>query len=177
MLSLFLSTPSISADFRNTEWGMSREQVQKTESGELLEDSNNKITYIETLVNYPVLLVYKFNENKLIWSSYGFRQVNDTDDEYLEDFINFNTVITEKYGKGKNLDKWTVKDSEYKDEPALAVKEGELIMWRAWETPTTIIKLIMYGYNGKFNLDTYYFSKKYSGKTSGVFRDILNDKF
>jgi len=177
MLILILGTPAISADFRNTEWGMSREQIQKTESGELLEDSNNKITYIETLVNYPVLLVYKFNENKLIWASYGLRQVNDTDDEYLEDFINFDAVITKKYGKSKKLDKWTEKDSEYKDDPALAVKKGDLVMWRSWESPTTIIKLIMYGYSSKFNLDTYYFSKKYSDKTSGVFRDILNDKF
>ena len=65
----------------------------------------------------------------------------------------------------------------FKDDPAGAVRAGDLIMWRSWETPNTVIKLIMYGYNGEFNLDTYYFSKKYSDKTSGVFREILNDKF
>ena len=50
MLILILGTPAISADFRNTEWGMSREQVQKTESGELLEDSNNRSLKLYNLI-------------------------------------------------------------------------------------------------------------------------------
>lgn len=175
-LLLFTTTAS-SADFRKTEWGMSKEQVKKTETGEILEDTPDKIAYVETVVSYPVLLVYKFNGNKLIWGSYGFKQENETDDEYLEDFINFESVITNKYGKGEKLDRWTNKDSEYRNNPAVAVRAGDLIMWRSWETPTTVIKLIMYGYNGEFNTDAYYFSKKYSDKTSAVFRDILQNKF
>jgi len=174
---LFFSTVSHSDDFRNTYWGMSIDQVKKTEKGEILKESDDKITFVETVVNYPALLVYKFAENKLIWGSYGFKQVNDTDDEYLEDFINFNAVLSTKYGKSKNLDKWTNKDSKFKENPVSAVKEGDLIMWRSWETPTTDIKLIMYGYGGIFNLDTYYFSKKYSDKTTGIYADILNNKF
>ena len=180
IIFLFFLLPGInsfSADFRQTDWGMSIEQVKKTEKGEILKESTDKITYVETVVNYPALLVFKFNENRLIWGSYGFKQINDTDEEYLEDFINFNTVISNKYGKGEVLDRWTNKDSEYKDDPAMAVKEGDLVMWRSWETPTTVIKLIIYGYGGKFNLDTYYFSKRYSDKVSGVYADILNDKF
>lgn len=174
---LVFIVPAYSADFRNTDWGMSMEQVRKTEKGEILKEAVDKITYVETVVNYPALLVYKFNDNRLIWGSYGFKQVNDKDDEYLEDFINFNSVLSSKYGKAKNLDKWTNNDSGFKDNPAAAVKEGDLVMWRSWETPTTVIKLIMYGYGGNFNLDTYYFSKKYSDKISGIFADILNDKF
>ena len=69
------------------------------------------------------------------------------------------------------------KDSKYKENPVIAIREGDLVMWRSWETPTTIIKLIMYGYGGKFNLDTYYFSKKYRDQTTGIFADIVNDKF
>ena len=122
-------------------------------------------------------MVYKFAGDKLVWGSYGFKQVNDTDDEYFEDFINFNTVLSNKYGEAKQLDRWTNKDSRYKDNPVSAVKEGDLVMWRSWETPTTDIKLIMYGYGGKFNLDTYYFSKEYSDKTTGIYADILNNKF
>lgn len=177
LLLLFFNVAAHSADFRNTEWGMGMDQVKKTEKGEILKESGDKITYVETVVNYPALLVYKFNDNKLIWGSYGFKQINDKDDEYLEDFINFNAVLTEKYGKSENLDRWTNKDSKFKDNPVRAVREGDLVMWRSWETPTTVIKLIMYGYGGNFNLDTYYFSKKYSDKTSGIFADILNDKF
>jgi len=177
LVLFFYSTSVHSADFRNTDWGMSIEQVIKTEKAEILKESKNKVTYVETVVNYPAILVYKFEENMLIWGSYGFKQVNDTDDEYLQDFTNFNTVLTNKYGKSKNLDKWTNKDSKYKDNPVSAVREGDLVMWRSWETPTTVIKLIMYGYGGNFNIDTYYFSKKYSDKTSGIIADILNDKF
>jgi len=177
LLLVIFSIPEHSADFRNTFWGMSKEQVVKTEKAEMLNEIENKVTYLETVVNYPALVVYNFENNKLIWGSYGFKQVNDTDDEYLQDFINFNTVLTNKYGKSKNLDRWTNKDSEYKDNPVSAVREGDLVMWRSWETPTTVIKLIMYGYGGNFNLDTYYFSKKYKEKTSGIFADILNDKF
>ena len=174
---VFTSTSAIAADFRNADWGMSIEDVKKTEKGEIIRESKDKITYVETVVNYPALVVFQFNDDQLIWGSYGFKQVNDSDDEYLEDFINFNTVISNKYGEGTVHDRWTNKDSEFKDNPAAAVREGDLVMWRSWETPSTVIKLIMYGYGGKFNLDTYYFSKKYGDKTSGIYADILKDRF
>ena len=78
---LFLPNVSYSGDFRNTNWGMTKEQVKKTENIEIVEEDPNKIVYIETVVNYPALLVYKFHDNKLIWGSYSFKQVNDKDDD------------------------------------------------------------------------------------------------
>ena len=112
-LLILSAAPASSADFRNTNWGMSKEEVKKTEKSEILKESPDKITYVETVVNYPTLLVYKFKDNGLVWGSYGFKQVNDSDDEYLEDFLNFNAVISNKYGKGKILDKWTNKESKF----------------------------------------------------------------
>ena len=180
LILLFLlvnTTPSVSADFRNSEWGMSKEQVKSTEKLELVNEDTDTISYIETVVEYPALLVYKFNDNRLIWGLYSFNQVNNNDDGYLEDFLKFENAISSKYGKGKVLDKWNNKDSENKDNPAKAVREGDFIMWRTWETPTTMIKLIMYGYNDKFNTDTYYFSKKYKDQAESNIKDILNDNF
>ena len=174
---LTLTTVSFSGDFRNSTWGMSKEKVMKTESIELVTEDPNKLSYIETVVSYPALVVYTFFDDKLIWGSYSFKQVNDSDDEYLEDFINFEKVLSGKYGSSKNLDRWNNSDSQFKNDPARAVRAGDLIMWRSWETPTTIIKLIMYGYNDQFNIDTYYFSKKYKDKASKPIQDIQNDIF
>jgi len=174
---LFLTTASFSADFRNTTWGMTKEQVKKTENIEIVKEDNDIISYIETVVNYPALVVYKFYDDKLIWGSYSFKQVNNNDDEYLEDFINFQNAITSKYGDGKKLDRWNNSDSKYKNDPAGAIRAGDLIMWRTWETPTTKIKLIMYGYNNQFNIDSYYFSKKYKDKVQKPVQDIQNDIF
>ena len=176
-LFLFLTTVSYSADFRNTTWGMTKEQVKKTENIELVKEDQDNISYIETVVSYPALVLYKFHDNKLIWGSYSFKQVNDKDDEYLEDFINFEKAISDKYGEGKKLDRWNNADSEFKNDPARAVRAGDLIMWRSWETPTTKIKLIMYGYNDQFNIDTYYFGKKYEDKADKTIQDIQNDNF
>lgn len=174
---IFLTNISYSADFRNTTWGMTKEQVKETENIEIVNENPDKISYIETVVNYPALLVYKFHDNKLIWGSYSFQQVNDNDEEYLKDFIKFEEVISSKYGKGKKLDKWNNSDSEFKNDPAMAVRAGDLIMWSSWETPTTLIKLIMYGYKDKFNIDSYYFSRKYKNEAEKPIQDIQNDVF
>ena len=91
--------------------------------------------------------------------------------------MKFEEAISNKYGKPKKLDKWNNNDSEYKDNLPKAVKSGDLIMWRSWETPSTIIKLIMYSYNDNFNIDTYYFSKKYRDKAEKPIQDIQNDNF
>ena len=177
LLFLLLPSASYSVDFRNTTWGMTKDQVKKTENNEIVKEGSDNISYIETVVNYPALVVYKFHDNKLIWGSYSFKQVNDKDDEYLEDFINFEEAISSKYGKGKKLDRWNNSESNYKNDPAKAVRAGDLIMWRSWETPTTTIKLIMYGYKDSFNIDSYYFSKKYKDQTESPAKDILNDNF
>ncbi|MGI9533967.1 MAG: hypothetical protein ACR2NW_03370 [Thermodesulfobacteriota bacterium] len=174
---LLMTSVSYSGDFRNTSWGMAKEQVKETENIDIVEENTNSISYIETIVNYPALLVYKFQDNKLIWGSYSFKQINDKDDEYLEDFINFEEAISSKYGEGKKLDRWNNSNSKFKNNLAGAVRAGDLIMWRSWETPTTIIKLIMYGYNNNFNIDTFYFSKKYKDKAEKHIQDIQNDNF
>ena len=83
LILLFLlanTTPAVSADFRNSEWGMSKEQVKSTEKLELVNEDTDTISYIETVVEYPALLVYKFNDNRLIWGLYSFNQVNNNDD-------------------------------------------------------------------------------------------------
>ena len=177
LISILLTSASYAGDFRDTTWGMTKDQVKKTENNEIVKEGADNISYIETVVNYPALVVYKFHDNKLIWGSYSFKQINNKDDEYLEDFMKFEEAISNKYGKPKKLDKWNNNDSEYKDNLPKAVKSGDLIMWRSWETPSTIIKLIMYSYNDNFNIDTYYFSKKYRDKAEKPIQDIQNDNF
>ena len=177
LIVILFPITSFSSEFRDTTWGMTKDQVKKTEKLDVLQEKPDHVSYLETVTRYPVVVVYKFADDKLIWGSYSFQQFHEDHNLYVKDFDEFENAITSKYGKARVLDKWVNEHSEHKQDKAAAIKAGDLIQWRTWETPNTMIKLIMFGYNNEFNIDVYYFSKKYRDKSSGLVVDIQNDKF
>ena len=78
---LFVSTTCFAnqdkSDFRDINWGMSKEEVKSIETLNLLAETNNILIYEYTLYNRNVKLLYKFNEQKLFNAECIFYTIND----------------------------------------------------------------------------------------------------
>ena len=121
-------------DFKKIRWGMSKEEVKKSEGKELIVESQGLSlkTKINGLNSY---LSYIFSDNKLY--SVGY-------------------TITE-------LDKVQRKNDLYRDAPknwGTAISLGHLFYLTAWETGRTEIYLSLIGDNFKINFAVGYLSKE-----------------
>ncbi len=177
ILILTVPATSFSSDFRGLKWGVSKSEVKGTEKSKIIEETENQLVYKDTFIIYSVGVVYKFTGDKLIWGLYKFTNTYKDKDNYLKEFSNFDSALTDKYGKSKNLDKWKNENSKFKGNIILAVGAGDLVLWRTWETDTTLIKLTMYGHEETFNIETFYFSKKYKDKASKLIQRMQQDQF
>ena len=88
---LLLIAVSVSAQFRNTKWGMTQEEVMQTEGDVYIQD-NNQILYLDEILGYFVEVVFLFRENKLVFGRYKFDP---------EGANSFKVRLEEKYGKAK----------------------------------------------------------------------------
>lgn len=120
-------------DFRQTNWGISKEQVKLSEKGEI-EYLRDREGYIEYELTYEVKLglynyhcYYYFVEDKLYKCEY--RHTNTIFDNSgfiaITEYKRFKKVLIEKYGKPFG-----------QDERNVYVSLGS-----SWDTPTTKIKL------------------------------------
>ena len=68
-----------SQDFRNVNWGMSIEEVQKNEKAEQITQSDkNYLQYSVSINNYDLTLYYLFSENKLWGAEYNGTRTNQS---------------------------------------------------------------------------------------------------
>ncbi|MGH7884604.1 MAG: hypothetical protein ACRENO_02775 [Thermodesulfobacteriota bacterium] len=177
LVLLLLPNAAYCKDFRDAEWGISKSELKNIEKSELIKEQDDRLIYSDVFIVYSVGIIYQFFDNKLIWGSYKFADQYQDKEKYLREFLDFNAVLTNKYGEPKKFDEWKNKNSKFKDDTASAIEAGDLVLWRAWETNTSLIKLTIYGHNNKFNIETYYFSKNYKDKASKLIQDLQQDKF
>lgn len=156
-------------DFRNVNWGMSREEVKSIETADdFLELEDGAYTYKATVASLDSYLIYDFVENKLASSAYMFLVEHSNENLYIEDFYDLKTLLIKKYGEPAfniiNWDNDLYKDSE--QDYGFAVSIGHLEYFTRWETDKTTIKLQLGGDNYDILLSLIYISKEY--------KDLLN---
>lgn len=156
-------------DFRETTWGMSRNEVVASEGEDPLKEGDNieglhYIVYTTTLlggtITHEVFIIYYFIEDQLFGGRYNILTKHSNNNDYLVDFDALKNIITKKYGTPEEETVW--KDDSNKDDKdrwGMAVKTGDLEKYAAWETPTTEITLQLKGDNYKINFAIRYGAK------------------
>ena len=153
-------------DFRNTKWGMSKEDVLTSESGEPVVQTDTQIGYFTQIVDKNIYVAFIFDNEHLVSALYALRDTRENLDDSFKDFEDFKKVLTMKYG-GPNAgegDVWA--DPSCGDEDTLktllldrskyeeALKQGEILHAAMWKTDRTWIKVAL--------------SKMMEGHTCGV---------
>jgi hypothetical protein len=130
ILLLFITSMTF-AQFRNTTWGMSKEQVRKIEESKLESDYGSNLIYSFDIEDMKCRLFYTFNDkNKLIsilyrFSSSEWDRFGNNTKIALEKMV---SKIVSKYGPStyyndKSFFSWNLKDFSIK---ASIIKNSEI---------------------------------------------------
>jgi hypothetical protein len=86
-------------DFRNAYWGMSRDQVKASEPNPPGSDNAQAITYRGEFEGRPAIVVYLFEDGKLVRAGYLMTESYDTPEAYVENFNSLRDYYTQAYGR------------------------------------------------------------------------------
>ena len=153
-------------DFRNTRWGMSKEDVLASESGEAVVQTDTQIGYFTEILDKNIYVAFIFDDERLVSSLYALRDMREKLEDSFMDFEDFKKILTMKYGEPNagQGDIWA--DPSFGDEDALktllldrskyeeALRRGQILHAAMWKTDKTWIKVAL--------------SKMMEGHTCGV---------
>jgi len=160
--NLILFAEETKYDFRETNWGMSKEQVKAMEKGEIVLETEREVDFMVPDFDDNFKCGYLFLEDKLYRSLYLFIGEHTNKNDYINDYERLKETLTKQYGKPR-LDKVTWKNDLYKDnqqEWGTAIGIGHLSYNAFWETSTTEIILILFSVNSEITLFNAYISKE-----------------
>lgn len=145
-------------DFRNTKWGMTKNEVIAQESGlDIYLDEEHSLAYKDTLSNFPVLIIYSFDENDILKSSMYVIEEEHSYAQYGMYIANYSTLkesLIKKYGKLKETDKRWINTALKSSGEDTAFTIGALAYYGEWKTKTTKITIILH--NDTSNNDIYF---------------------
>jgi hypothetical protein len=161
---------ALKPDFRNVQWGMSKEEVKKYENSELTSDIEEGLGYQNLRVaRFDTVLTYHFNVNNELFSAgYYLIHEHSNKNDFIDDFDYLKELLIEKYGEPKE-DEIIWKDDLYKDDPSdwgMAIFTGDLIYKSLWENEDLIVELRLKGDNYKKEFTILYKSKEISDEIS-----------
>ena len=153
-------------DFRNTRWGMSKEDILASEAGESIVQTDTQIGYFTEILDKNIYVAFIFDNEHLGSALYALRDMREKLDDAFRDFADFKQILTMKYGEPNagQGDIWA--DPSFGDEDTLksllldrskyeeALKQGEILHAAMWKTNKTWIKVAL--------------SKMMEGHTCGV---------
>lgn len=152
-------------DFRNTNWGITSDQVKMLENSKLVLDNGKMLSFEGIVGGLPCQIVYIFVNNQLVNGHYFFNTPQRDDNASLQEYDKLKRAIAEKYGTPRLDDaKW--KKDTYKgqsDKVGIAIRSGELSLAAEWETPSTEVWLFLAGENSQIKLSMKYVSKLLAG--------------
>lgn len=154
---------STTARFRNSSWGMTVEEVKKTETTQAKYETNAILVYSDNLLGFNADVVYIFAKNKLIRSKYIFRNEHSNTTDFITDYLKIKSSLASKYGKVK-IDKQVWKNDLYKSDPpqwGMAIAVGHLKYYSQWEDQDSSVFLYLTGENYKIEFGIEYSSIKY----------------
>ena len=160
-LTLVLVASGFAGDFRNAEWGMTREQVKAEEKAKPLKSRGESLLkYTTEIMGLEVHIHYYFERGRLKHGSYDFISVPDSGcSEVFDELVN---KIGRKYGEAKEKNTWKDNAPKTPEPSSIAVALGFLKRTAEWETERTMIRLELgsEGYDDPISLVVYYMSKE-----------------
>jgi len=152
-------------DYRNSRWGMKKDEVLSTEKNKPIDSRPHKqyivVTYTGEVAGLKADYGYFFLDDILVRGGYVLREKHSNNNEYINDYNKLKEILTRKYGSPIKSDSYWYKDL-YKDRPqdyGMAVSMGHLAFQSDWETDRTLIRLTLMGDNFKLNSALNYASK------------------
>lgn len=169
-------------DFRQVNWGMSKEEVRAVEKQEPADEDiggvQETFAYKTKISSFDSYLGYIFVNNKLSGAGYYIQQEHVNQNDYIDDYNKLKDLLIQKYGKPVN-DEVLWKNPLYKDRNkdwGLAISMGHLVYNVFWETPSTEISLFLEGDNFEINFYIRYVSKELKSWVQEVIQqDTLQD--
>jgi hypothetical protein len=147
-------------DFRKARWGMSREEVEATETLDGGGESEGWLAYAGTVSDLSVHIYYVFVNDQLVRTKYHFVDDHTNDNDYISDYQKLTAILTKKYGApGEEQVDW--RNELYQDNPekfGFAVSLGHLLLYQTWSTESTQITAQLSGENYKCELAIHYYS-------------------
>jgi len=158
--------------FRNTKWGMTKQEVIRSEGNKEIQVNDKKgLTYLDTIATKEFQLWYHFVDNKLVLAAYALMEEHTNSNKYIEDYEEMKDLLIKEYGdpkdtwfNGEEYSEMAWSNDLYKNEPqhwGTAVSIGHLDFQCCWETTETEITLRLTGDNYKLNLLIAYRSKEF----------------
>lgn len=156
--------------FRNTRWGMTKEQVLRIE-GQPVHLENSKgldiIQYPQRILNMECLVGYVFAENRLAKAKYSFLGKQGDKNQYVLEYQNIKNILISKYGRPLS-EKALWHDPLYKGDDSnwgLAISQGHLELNSRWKDNETEILLRLSGGNNRLSLVVEYSGLEYKELT------------
>jgi hypothetical protein len=150
-------------DFRKTNWGMSKDQVQKSETSELLLEKSDILAYVGNLAGYKCLIGYIFTNNILVRAKYSITESVTNTINYDSDYNTFKEFLTKKYGQPlKDEKNWN--NDLYKDNYSdwgYAILFGHVTYLSYWATANSFIGLSFLVQNNDVSIVIEYLSIKH----------------
>jgi len=179
-----LSKIKTSFDFRKSKWGMSVAQVKATESNnpvvhEKCEKSSTVVFYEDTIAGLQSLVVYIFAYDKLVRAKYMITEEHTNKTEYLSDYENLSSKVSEKYGKPAGEHTFWHNDL-YKNDHSkwgLAISIGHLSKFTRWKTSNTNIDLSLCGDKSKVELGIEYSGRQLQSLEEKADKEEEQEKF
>lgn len=113
-LTLLIATTATAADFRHADWGMSRADVIKSEGKKPFSNDKNGIAYFIKLAGMDCMAGFMFDRNERLFRGvYVCTRKDNEVGHTIDDYNKIEALLTEKYGSGKNYDKWYRDRSAY----------------------------------------------------------------
>ena len=132
-------------NFRKTNWGMSREEVIKSEGISAIESSKTTLTFKSILAKKNVLVEYYFLKNRLIRASYFINHGYYDPSKHYYDFVLLDKLLKKQYS-GPNISKkiWSAsEDVKNRVKESEAVYLGYLSLVSKWEITGTSISHVL----------------------------------
>ena len=150
-------------DFRNVNWGMSKEEVKLYETESLAEEDTDTLLYYVEVLNLEAALMYFFNENNELYEAgYLFTEDYTNDNMYLIHYDNVKEELITLYGTPTSDEEFWLNDL-FRDDPndyGLAVSIGDYFRFAEWKLDGMDIILGLGGGNYDINMSVGYTSTR-----------------
>jgi len=163
IITLMFITNALYAQFRNTNWGDSKEKIKQIETAEYSKSGEELEMYYDKIASMNAYILYRFVDNKLVRASYRFSDKHTNKNIYLDDYQKIKKLLTKKYGESKE-DKSIWTNDLYRDDFSqygMAISVGHYYKYANWENKDTSIQLGIKGDNFEIKLYILYISKKF----------------
>lgn len=165
-VALLISNSVLNAQFRNTKWGMTKEEVKSAEDAKLVREQGNTLLFQDMFTGMPMYIQYIFptDRDALARARYFLGEDHENKNTYIDDYQMVQDQLKEKYGD-PHTDTVVWKDKEYKGQKSKygkALSNGDMNYITQWDAHNTKIREQLWGdSNGEIQLVAQYTSKKY----------------